>query len=273
MPIQYCLWIDINGWQEGVWCFVPLEGQQGYHDVVSPLLAEFSISSIDFLPAQRWAAWEEIASKSAEDTVPAECDFEGSFPLQSACSQISVHRDSPCARTAVHLALVGQACVDGANYKEKFTWGRLEDTQSHVTKQWDWSLKPWFIPACCPHCGRCQGSLWVSAFQLRKVQTPSFPSAFCLGYCFSLLSSLQCSCTMYLLLSTTSGKATCGETWDIGNSQHKVADCSGKAALSCTLPKGTITSLWCCWHGRPSAKNYYFQTKLLSVLIWLFKEC
>lgn len=50
MPIQYCLWIAINGWQEGVWCFVPLEEQQGYHDVVSPLLAEFSISSIDFYP-------------------------------------------------------------------------------------------------------------------------------------------------------------------------------------------------------------------------------
>lgn len=31
----------------GVWCFVPLEEQQqGYHDVVSPLLPELSTSSI-----------------------------------------------------------------------------------------------------------------------------------------------------------------------------------------------------------------------------------
>lgn len=33
----------------GVWCFSPLEEvQQGYHDVVSPLLPEFSTSSVDF---------------------------------------------------------------------------------------------------------------------------------------------------------------------------------------------------------------------------------
>lgn len=47
--------------------------------------------------------------------------MEGSFPLRSACSQKAVHRGSPCGHTAVRLALGGQPCVGGANYKEKFT--------------------------------------------------------------------------------------------------------------------------------------------------------
>lgn len=50
----------------------------------------------------------------------------------------------------------------------------------------------------------------------------------------SLFLALVCSAlynaVVLCFYSTSSRKAACGETWATGNGQHKIADCSGKAA-------------------------------------------
>lgn len=238
----------LYGWWGSLWCSVPLEEvQQGYCDVISPLLPEFFTSSTDFyLPEDKLHGKRQL-KKSAEATVPVEWDFEGSFPFPSACSQIAVHRDSPCARTAVHLALVSQACVDGANYKEKFIWERLGDTQTHVNKQWDWSSKTWFVPSWCLCPGRCQASLWVSAFQLCREQNRSFLLfVWVIALVCSALYNAVILCACFL--EHQLGKASCGEIWAIGNcwllrkayTLLPLCDAVGKAD---PLPKMTIFKL------------------------------
>lgn len=243
---QHC-WRFLYGWWGSVWCSVPLEEvQQGYCDVISPLLPEFFTSSTDFyLPEDKLHGKRQL-KKSAEATVPVEWDFEGSFPFPSACSQIAVHRDSPCARTAVHLALVSRACVDGANYKEKFIWERLGDTQNHVNKQWDWSSKTWLVPSCCLCPGRCQASLWVSAFQLCREQNRSF-------LLFVWVIALVCS-ALYnaVILCASFLEHQLWESYLWGNLGYR-------KLLTAQESLHTVASLWCCWQGRPSAKNDYFQ--------------
>lgn len=66
----------------------------------------------------------------------------------------------------------------------------------------------------------------VQSLGLRLPPTQGVKSLLPLCFLFGLLlysaQILQCTHTLCLV--------TCGESWAIGNVQHKVADCSGKAA-------------------------------------------
>lgn len=156
-----------------------------------------------------------------------------------------MQRDSPCAHRAAHLALVGQPCVGGANYNEKFTWGHERTLKAMSTSTKTGAQNPGlFLHAACALGVVRPGYASQPSSCTRCGMVPSLlPFVWLIA---SVCSALHNALTCAWGLEHQPGKLLEGETWAKHNGQHKAADCSGNAA--------TI-SLSCYWQGRHCQKS------------------